>query len=42
MRCREEGPMEPIDLFILTLAWLVMLGVPASLMTLVVTAVAAS
>src|SRR5918997_1882604 len=24
MQCREEGPMEPIDLFILTLAWLVM------------------
>ena len=39
-RCREEGPMEPIDLFWVAVAWLVMLGVPASLITLVTTAVA--
>ena len=34
--------MEPIDLFWAAVAWLVMLGVPASLATLPVTAVAAS
>ncbi len=41
-RCREEGPMEPIDMLWVVVAWLVMLGVPASLMTLVVTAAAGS
>ena len=34
--------MEPIDLFWVAVAWLVMLGVPACLMTLVVAAAAAS
>jgi hypothetical protein len=41
-RCREEGPMEPIDMLWAAVAWLVMLGVPACLMTLVVAAPAAS
>ncbi len=34
--------MEPTDLFILIVAWLVMLGVPVSLIALVATAVAGS